>query len=39
MLRLYEDGRLGDSNGQVYAIAADVGQTSGGEVDFCLPAS
>ena len=26
MLRLYEDGSLGDSNGRIYAIAANVGQ-------------
>ncbi len=30
MLRPYEGGRLGDSNGQIYAIAANVGQASGG---------
>ncbi len=28
MLRLYEGGRLGDSNGRIYAIAANVGQAS-----------
>ncbi len=26
MLRPYEGGRLGDSNGRIYAIAAHVGQ-------------
>ncbi len=28
MLRLYEDGSLGDSNGRIYAIAANIGQAS-----------
>ncbi len=28
MLRPYEGGRLGDSNGRIYAIAANVGQAS-----------
>ena len=28
MLRLYENGRLGDSNGRIYAMAANVGQAS-----------
>ncbi len=30
MLRPYEGGRLGDSNGRIYAIAANVGQAFGG---------
>ncbi len=28
MLRPYEDGSFGDSNGRIYAIAAHVGQAS-----------
>ncbi len=34
MLRLYEDGSLGDSNGRIYAIAANVGQASRPPLQF-----